>query len=348
MTITPPNPSIWTHEEIPYTFPWTNLDLVLSHEMGHGLGLLHSNNYECGDEVYVYGQNCTSIEYGNVYDVMGRGEGFGFHMNGFYKEFMGWINNSNSLNITQSGIYILNPLESSGTGGKKVAKIRALGTNKYPFYLEYRRGIGFDNGLNNSLVSTNQQGLFAYRISKDESNFSAPIESPKLLDFQPNTPSSGFFEDRYKTTLNGNTTFSDPQTGITIGPILNITPSEIKFAVTLVPTICSNEPLYLNLNPYEGMTVTPGQTTNLPIIIYNNDSITCSSSSYIKTFIVPPGWSTTQYNYPELLEPMDNELSYQAITIPSNTIPGIYTVIIILDNLTNGTTVEYPIQLTVQ
>jgi len=62
----------------------TNFDLpTLTHELGHSLGLLHANSYECGHVATaqsvtgVYSKttgDCIATEYGDLFDVMGDGE----------------------------------------------------------------------------------------------------------------------------------------------------------------------------------------------------------------------------------------------------------------------------------
>ena len=43
-------------------------DGTMSHEIGHNLGLLHANNFECWS--VSLGNNCQSYEYGGIFDIM--------------------------------------------------------------------------------------------------------------------------------------------------------------------------------------------------------------------------------------------------------------------------------------
>ena len=152
-------PSIWGTQP----FVWTNLDYLLAHELGHSLGLYHANGFDCHEAV-LYSDNCENVEYGNFYDVMGI-ENNSLHYNAFYKERLGWITPEETLIVDRSGQYKMANLES--VVGKRMAKVKTQGYNRYPFYLEARRGIGFDSKLQSSGLLGNQAGLFVNKIVND-------------------------------------------------------------------------------------------------------------------------------------------------------------------------------------
>ncbi len=67
---------------------WGGMD-VINHECGHSLGRSHANYWETSDgTAYGNGQN---QEYGNSFDVMGGGGGFGAHYNALSKRALGWL-----------------------------------------------------------------------------------------------------------------------------------------------------------------------------------------------------------------------------------------------------------------
>lgn len=72
---------------------------IVAHELGHNFGTSHANSMECL-------KNCSSIEYGDIMDIMGRGIG---HMNAPHKEEAGWL--SENTIITTEGEYLIRPLE---------------------------------------------------------------------------------------------------------------------------------------------------------------------------------------------------------------------------------------------
>ncbi|WP_035601007.1 Calx-beta domain-containing protein [Haloferula sp. BvORR071] len=67
---------------------WGGMD-VINHECGHSLGRSHANFWETNDGT-PYG-NGANQEYGNSFDVMGGGGGFGAHYNTFSKRALGWL-----------------------------------------------------------------------------------------------------------------------------------------------------------------------------------------------------------------------------------------------------------------
>jgi hypothetical protein len=70
---------------------WGGMD-VINHECGHSLGRSHANFWQTSDgTAYGNGQN---QEYGNSFDVMGGGGGFGAHYNTVSKRALGWLPDS--------------------------------------------------------------------------------------------------------------------------------------------------------------------------------------------------------------------------------------------------------------
>ena len=70
---------------------WGGMD-VINHECGHSLGRSHANYWQTSDgTAYGNGQN---QEYGNSFDVMGGGGGYGAHYNTISKRALGWLPDS--------------------------------------------------------------------------------------------------------------------------------------------------------------------------------------------------------------------------------------------------------------
>ena len=115
---------------------------TMMHEFGHGLGLDHANFYNCGVES-LPANGCSSVEYGDPYDIMASGVNHP-HLNAGNKDFLGWFNSNTISTVTENGRYNIEPIETNTTGLKAIRIPR--GPNDY-LYVEYRQPVGFDAGI---------------------------------------------------------------------------------------------------------------------------------------------------------------------------------------------------------
>lgn len=262
-----------------HPFKWIFLDHLLSHELGHSLGVYHANGWDCGTQV-LYDEFCEHVEYGNLFDTMGHGL-YSLHFNSFYKELLGWIKPEETLIINQSGTYSISNLETEQ--GVKLAKIQRTELNTTPYYLEYRKGIGFDSNLNNQELNHNKTGLFFNKIITDEGFY------PRLLDMNPT--SFDWVEDIKKTTLNNSNIFYDPGSGIAVGPILGINDSSINFNVKLSDPVCIQQKPLVNAVGYKYLFEMPAGESDLRVIeIINKDPVSCGGSNFNIILTMPSFW----------------------------------------------------------
>ncbi|TSC61746.1 MAG: Peptidase M11, gametolysin, partial [Parcubacteria group bacterium Greene0416_14] len=161
-------------------------DILVAHELGHNLGTLHANGWECGTGSS-FGGDCTSIEYGSPFDIMGNAR-YSMHFNAATKDGFSW-GTERMLQITSSGVYTINYLEAPT--GVPFARIKNSALDE-KIYLEYRRPYGFDSriGRTDDFLSPseleNQHGMLVYWLPRSPN--ASPLLQPFLLDMTPTSP----------------------------------------------------------------------------------------------------------------------------------------------------------------
>ncbi len=242
----------------------SGFEYVLSHEMGHELGVMHANAWRC--EGASFDVNCRHAEYGNAYDIMGHG-GVSAHFNAFYKDLLEWVYPWEKVVIDRSGSYTLAPLEAQT--GVRVGIIR----NPYipsapPLYIEYRQPIGFDRYL-----ATPSHGLMLNHVVKrSEGDFPAP----RLI-----RPGSAY--DTYPVvTLRQS--FQWPSLGLGV-TAYNFTPQSAGFSVNLLPPVCNQYDVEIGTRYNKGVEVVPiGSYWSIEAKITNHDTVSCAPRKFM---IVP-------------------------------------------------------------
>lgn len=122
---------------------WDGMD-VLNHECGHSLGRNHANFWNTSDGSAIgLGSN---QEYGNSFDVMGGGGGFGAHYNSYSKRSLGWLPDTNihrpGTTQASNGIYRLYAYDQPQLEEGKRYSLRVDKDPQRRFYLEYHPAIG--------------------------------------------------------------------------------------------------------------------------------------------------------------------------------------------------------------
>lgn len=121
--------------------------MVVSHEIGHNLGLEHAAASMCGTTaspvpiVPGWKDECDNLEYGDWFSPMGGSDAPSF--NSVQLQFLGWLPNS-QISTATSGPVTLSPLAGT-TGTRSLVLDDPGGSGAY--WIEYRTAVGADADL---------------------------------------------------------------------------------------------------------------------------------------------------------------------------------------------------------
>ena len=317
-------------------FPWTYLDSTISHEMGHALGLIHANGKSCINSIL--DGNCTDIEYGNHFDIMGSGYN-SLHFSAISKEQLGWLSSDQIINVNKSGVYEISPQEN----GSKTRLIKILNNNVPQYFVEMRAPFGFDSNFNKADYISNTSGLFINKIMPGN------YDKNLLLDMSPGTDSD-WRTNSSNVTLNMSIpsnpikSLSDSSTGITIGPLISVdknttnsTLSTIKFNVSIGSAQCARFIPEVELNPYPSDFLA-GEGSGGTFHVKNMDYLGCNSSQFsIIPIELPEGWTYQTYpNEVFSINPGNIGSVVGIFMSPQFIYTGDYTVAVEIKNLNSG------------
>ncbi len=241
--------SVWGGKgEIGGEISWINGAKQLStfvHEFGHNLGLHHANHLDCGSRQV--GEPCERIEYGDLFDVMGRSIGY---FNAPHKLLLGWIPPHKVRVVSLSGgTYTLNPISSSDS------QIQVLsvygGWMKSPYFVEYTRPDGF----NMNIPHIGARGV----------TITMGSQRTYILD---STPGS-YDYDPYDSALVDGMSFYDPEIGLKITQLSHDRDSA-TVTVEFGETGCTRTP--------PSVDIATVQSGYYQISVINNDPVACGGS----------------------------------------------------------------------
>jgi hypothetical protein len=169
-----------------------------AHEVGHNFGVHHASTYVCtlnGARVSV-GGTCTLDEYGDPFDVMGRGYR---HMNAYQKGKLGFLEPQNTV-TSSGGDFTVVPLATK-SAGIQALRVPIAGTSEF-YYVEKRNVFGFDSFRTTDPVVN---GVLIHRAT----DYPTRVR-PALVDTMPSTTT---FTD---AALTVGRTFTDPAANVSI------------------------------------------------------------------------------------------------------------------------------------
>jgi hypothetical protein len=203
---------------------------TVAHELGHNNGLSHAKALNCNGVTLLNDtSSCTVVEYGDPWDIMGV-PGRVAHFNAAYKQKLGWLS---AQNVTTSGSYDINPIESVSSSVKGIKVTFPFGAGGNTYYLEFRQPIGFDSTTGPGVTAFN--GLLIHRLSGTWS---------EILDTAPGTVG-----DFWDAPLKAGQTYRDPLTNGSI-TVESVTPAALRVNIqfsgtpadTTAPTISLTAP----------------------------------------------------------------------------------------------------------
>jgi NPCBM-associated, NEW3 domain of alpha-galactosidase/Gametolysin peptidase M11 len=300
---------------------WVNGNLdqqVVSHELGHALGLYHSHGLSCGSAVYA-SSGCTQYEYGDSYETMGASNFNGYSMdyNAFQKERLGWLNYSAQppiISVSSSGSYTLAPYETQDTNPKALQIPQSTSAGTY-YYVESRQAIGFDSILQNSVpgYSNVLNGVLVHIASPSNAN------SSDLLDMNPSVTWGTAM------ALGLGQSYIDSTAGVTIATTA-VSSTGATVQITLTGGTCTPAKPTVSISPSQSQWVTAGTSITFMVTVANNDSSTCSGTSFNLGDTLPSGWSGVWSGTSLGLSPGASGSATLQVTSPAGAANGFYNV----------------------
>ncbi|MBL4244272.1 cadherin-like domain-containing protein [Vibrio fluvialis] len=276
---------------------------IIAHEFGHNLGLMHARAMDCGDTSL--SSSCSTIEYGDSYDVMGDPD-LGY-INTFYKERMGWINDSASpkvLTASKDGLYEIAAYESQDNQQNIALKIPRgvnpqTGLNEW-FYIEYRQAQGYDEFLASRsylLYRGDVTDGVIVRLAQENGDYSY------MLHMKPDSDYSQVYgrKDWKDTALPVGATFTDPSSGISIN-LASAANGVADIYVSMSgsdpgnvsPAVCEMAAPTVTATAVGDSSANAGSTVNYQLSVTNNASAECGTLDFAVTAQVASGWTADQ------------------------------------------------------
>lgn len=125
---------------------------VIVHEFGHNYGINHAKFWDTsGTSVVGSG---SSDEYGNIFDIMGRGAAPEGHFHPQAKQKLAWLGSNDwvDTSLTGSGTYRIYRVDEKNTTGIRGLRVNKDPANSHYYWVGYRRAITSNNYLQAGVV----------------------------------------------------------------------------------------------------------------------------------------------------------------------------------------------------
>jgi hypothetical protein len=297
---------------------------VIGHEMGHNLGLYHSNNLECG--ATTLGDNCSVGTYGDVLDIMGGG--VSGHYNAFQKDRLGWLGRASFppiITVETDGSYTLGAYAVGDMGAKALKILKDVDPSsgeKTWYYVEYRRAFGFDEFLADYGPNV-VNGVSVHTGSELDGNTSL------LLDMAPDNQWPASY-DWQEPALESGKSFTDSNAGVTItAEWANESGAAVSIDIGATPCVQADPDLVVS--PEIADWVEPGTTVVYAATLTNRDSVSCPDNYFDLVASAPSGWTVEFALSPIALGPGGNETVELYVT-STDSADGFYDINLVATN----------------
>jgi len=297
---------------------------LVSHEIGHNLGLLHSGRIQPAlgtDAIGPLTSPGSEDDLDDWWSVMGSNDS-GLYPSPQKSETLGWMAPTTNFQVVQSGgTFTLQPLEVNSTGLQAIKVQRGTGNNEW-LWLEYRQPTGsYDSGL---LPQPFTGALIHYQDANTQPGHSY------LANFTPSDTSW------MSPALAAGRTWKDPYSNLSIS-VLSATSTGLTVSVSYGAVACTPANPTVSMTPSNPSTYA-GSAANYDITVTNNDSASCATGTFMPSSIQPSGWTVAFSANSINLAPGQSGTLTMTQTPPAGTVPGTYAVAATESDLSNSST----------
>jgi hypothetical protein len=279
----------WTWWRADQSSNRSNGVMLGTHEMGHNLTMSHSGSRDHGaDVIGPVGSAGSRVEYGDKFGTMGSWN-FGLYNAHHAVARTGWMNTSNYIDVTASGVYTIASFDTQG-GAVKALRVKrgSTATNAW-FWVAYYPSSGL---YLQPLADQIHSGAVIH--AQDAATPSAKTD---LLDF---TPASTANHD--DPALAVGQCWQDPYTDVRLCAT-SIANGMLTVTVDYSLPPCTNSNPTVAFNSADlAKSVAAGSGAQFRVNVTNNDSTSCSSRTFTMGATLPSGsgWATSFSSNPTL------------------------------------------------